>query len=986
MQQDSDVRSLKPGEYRKLTNGSPVQPKSSTVTIGDNISSIYGNALIAFSLPSGTNKVVGFVEDRKSNRAFYAVANDTAANVNDSIYQYKDGAITLVFRSALLGFSQDDFVDMDITGDHLILTNNLSEVKKINVTSAISGSVYTPLLEEITLVKKSPIYPPTLVALSTGRTTNNVKFNSIQIYARYIYSDNEYSTFGPTSLTFLQDQNYDTVQVTLNETPPATVIKVQWAVRINGGSEVLLYRTEETPLVSSTHNFYNDTALETISDSESVKLNDDVPRYSRSVKIMKNRLFLFGNTEGYTCTGVDLPSVVLSLTSAPGTTGDAVVKSDGVYGVAIGFLDEFGRIIGIRKGGDISVSELSGPTSIFLAPVLTPQYIRVGLGLVSINEIPTEATHYVVLRTKNKKTSYFISGLTSDTYYRFIKADGSSTYSKGDNTAGTITNDDLMIDISTLPVNQMGYTFNQGDYIKVWWQKSSSVYGIVNLPIKSQEGRFIVCSGRGIPFFNNTSGGDLYLFEIYTPKSIEVEKFYEVGAKYAINNPGTGSRSFSNLTVDIHGDVYATLPASIASYSGGGYSNTLPYDNTYTVLSGSDRIYGMSIAGTSDNINRFWNIWVDQTGREFPYDSDGFYQRVKVSIRFSNPYNFESKVLGLNTFDALDDQLLPIENGECTRLAEAGEVLVGIHTVEATAIYVGQGFVQTADSNASTFLTKTDQVIGDFIKYGGGHGSIHPASVVTRNEVVYWLDSRRGTVVRRSQNGLTPISELYGMKGTVASLCAIHEALGSDSRIIAGWDPQYESYCLSFIKISDDSGYTLYFHEKTNSWIFQTQIKPEFWGVLNLNQLAFKAGALWSQTIEANYNNFFGVQYDRSLEFELGSDSLEKIWEAVEVDAESIYATAGANEDVLLLYHTNGGIVQNRINYLDFKLRGSAWRSSVFGNLNDANYTTGTESKYKSRHNTRGQSAFLVITYNGTDKNPMKSISLFFRPSLNTVQ
>lgn len=112
--------------------------------------------------------------------------------------------------------------------------------------------------------------------------------------------------------------------------------------------------------------------------------------------------------------------------------------------------------------------------------------------------------------------------------------------------------------------------------------------------------------------------------------------------------------------------------------------------------------------------------------------------------------------------------------------------------------------------------------------------------------------------------------------------------------------------------------------------------------------------------------------------------SLEHLWDAIEVDAASIYVTAGTNEDVVLLYHTNGGTLQTRINYLDFQLKAGAYRSSFFRSLNDINFQNTTESKYKSPDQIRGQSAFMVITYNGTDKNVLKSITVFYTPSMNS--
>jgi hypothetical protein len=55
MNLDADVRSLQPGEYRKLTNGITVPPASSSYSnaLRGILHSLFRNASIAYSLPSG---------------------------------------------------------------------------------------------------------------------------------------------------------------------------------------------------------------------------------------------------------------------------------------------------------------------------------------------------------------------------------------------------------------------------------------------------------------------------------------------------------------------------------------------------------------------------------------------------------------------------------------------------------------------------------------------------------------------------------------------------------------------------------------------------------------------------------------------------------------------------------------------------------------------------------------------------------------------
>lgn len=1049
MNLDADVRSLQPGEYRKLYNGTPISPAASSSSIKDVISSVLGNALISYSLPSGTNKVIGYLEDRAGNRGFYFVYNSTAAN--NSIYQISGTTITLVLRSALLDFLSTDFIHADIVGDVLTFTNQRTDIYKINVASAIAGGVYTPLIEELVLIKR----PPNLVctwALGYDALveSNNLAGNYFSFYYRFIYEDKDYSVFSefskvtnswalpsivakfvsaetnislsgistidgvamvngdkilvtaqtskvenglytigagawarvdltagdvPTN-TFVYISNglkfYSTVwqfvdtgvvivgtndmywrqiegpnyiTVTRNGAVPATVTKIEYGVRVNGGNEIFVYR-EERPAFSSSHTFYNDSYLFTVPDSESFKWNDSVPIKTKSLQYFKNRLFLFNNTEGYTHNSTQ--QVTLTATPYAGTTLTKAFqarKAGGSYNVGLIFFDAYGRHSGVQMVKNITIQDSN-----------TNRYnITVDTSGVTA---PPFATHYSVAITKCINTSFFLKDTTVDIYFYNKDANGDYTYSKT-----STGSEGTLIDISSLTKNNRGYTFSAGDRIKIY-NPVVSGYGetIIDVEIQGQVGNYVIT--RLLTELVIASACTNLVFEIYTPKVKTFEPFYAIGERYAIASLAAGSHLLTGDVEVVKRPVYSDSSA---------YSTSDPFGNSYVATS-------LTSLESMNAWDKNFTNWVTQGGKSLVKTDS--YELLKTGyIRFSNQYVQGANFLGINTFDALDEYSLPIENGPGVMLS-AEDVLVASHEIETSSIYIGEGFVNTTNEN--NFLAKTESVVGDDRKLLGGFGTQTPASVVTMSGRTYFLDLRKGAVVRRSQDGLTVISD-YGVRGEISTLCNTHIALGSDSRIIGGWDPQYECYVLSFIRISTGTGYTYYFHEKTNSWVFLSDLRPEFWGILNKRQLAFTAGALYMQSIETNYNLFFGVQYNRRLEFEISPmQSLVHLWDAIEVDVASIYATAGTNEDVVLLYHTNGGTLQTRINYLDFQLKEGVYRSSFFRDLNDINFQNTTESKYKSPNQIRGQSAFLVITYNGTDKNVMKSITVFYTPSMNS--
>lgn len=1056
---DSDVRTLKPGDYRLLKNGITVQPGAGSKSLMDVISNMYGNALVTNSLPSGTNTAIGFKQDRTGNRAFFFVANSTASN--NTIYQYKNGAITVVLRNAVLDFLATDVVEADIVGDILIWTNGRTDIQRIDVVKAIAGATYTPTAIELALIKNPPVNPITWVLeYDYAVTNNNIYGNYFQFTHRYVYELNDYSVFGPwstlandwvhpqatagspyalnvecvtytnlaltgvpgsvdgrtvfagqrivllgqttmeengvwviaagawaraadfaaaataTTNVYVKDGFFyvgkvlrlyslvvagvgqpvvvtildgpNKITVSRSGTPPSTVKKIEYAVRINGSNEVIIYRVEKTGSFTTSHSFYNDNYLFTIPDADSFKWNDSVPLSCRSLNVFKNRIFLLNNVEGrdITYTG-SLSLTIEAQTVSRDEKVFRVARPGGKYTVGVLLADSFGRVYSVIEEQTVTIP--SDPLVLYR--------IRVS----SLPTLPAWATAKIVV-TKDLTATFFVGGYTQDVYYYKKNASGVLSYSK---TLASFGAEGTAIDIGLLTTNNLGYTFSAGDKIRLFLNKNDASGESVaqDYAIKSQEGRFVFIDvvNFDTKYTMLTSDRTSIRFEIYTPKKVEQEPFFEY-VDYAASSLIQGDVEYGNFTV---------------TKVVGAYSATDPFANNY---GGYTDFY--NIATLQMTLSKNFPNWVTPGARSV-IKSDSRQIAKTTYLRFGEQYIQNSEQLGLNTFYALNEYALPIENGPGVSIVEAGQVMVAISEAETSSVYVGEGFVNTG---SSSFLTKTDSVIGDDQKYQGGHGSIHPRSIVSRDSRVYFLDARKGVIVRRSQDGLTVISQ-YGVKGLVSNLCETHLALGSDSRIVAGWDPQYDCYVISFVKISDNTGYTLYFHEPSNGWVCQSDIKPTLWGILEQKQIAFLGGQFWIQTPEANWNNWFGTQYNRTLEFEIApGQSLECIWNAIEVDVETLFTTAGTNEDIVLLYHVRGGQLQTRINYLDFQKRASAYRSAFFRNINDASFGSTTESKYKSPDSIRGQSAYITIVSNVTGYNSMKSITVFYTPSMQSFQ
>ncbi len=902
MNLDVDSRYLKPGEYRRLINGINVSPFGLN-GLDAVISNIVGNAQVDNPNLQDVSTVIGFLEDPANNRCFFFVLH---SGNNHTIYQYTGGSsIVIVMRTSLFAFNNNAgmIFSATIVGDLLIFSDNISEIKMINVVKAIAGGTYTPTLEEIVLIKRPPQLPLTGSALNDGSVSSNYIFKHyFQFYYRYIYSENEESVFSALSKVIrvsTLNPTYNAIDVTISalEVIPNTVKQIDYAVRVDGSNEYVIYRSDFPvggSLPSRTHRFYNTELIETVSDSKSLKWNDSVPRTSAAIKFFENRLFCLNNKEGYDYPSTDITGA--TLTAASGSGDGRGSKGRGIYPVGLMFFDNYGRHAGVHKIGEITIPERVYSTT-------TNRYnIQWDLSGVANSTIPTWATHYAVVIGECKNIAYFLQAKAADVFFYIEKNDGTTAFSQTDDSSGQY----IAIDLTNLSQQKIGYTFNEGDRMILYGKNSLSNPVKTDTRIVKQVGRFAIVERGEYTYaeFSNNNHDNSYtpIFEIYRNKESVGDVYSEIGAKYRISNAGTGSRAFSTTVSSYDGDIEKKSVNSY-SYDGTGHSQTDPFVNKLELVA-AEGFESMNLYEES------FDKWVKGTGRSISKLSTGSKELLKTTaIRFGQEYFLNSTLNQVATFEALDEQALPSEGGPGYALAESGRVLVALQAAQTTGIYVGQGFVKT--NNGNNFLTKTDNVIGDVNKNLGDHGCQDPYTVVSKEGRVYYLDRRRGYVVRRAQDGLTRISE-YGMKSFFGNICRAYREIymgpGGLGRIRAGWDPKYDCYVISFYHPSLVAGSlaTVYFHENTNSWVCFANNFPEFFGVMGTLRLDFFSGQLWSQTNNTNFNNFGGSQVSRLLEIEPAPEgSLEKIWTGIDIDMDNIYTPSVPATKILLLAPTS---------------------------------------------------------------------------------
>jgi len=418
--------------------------------------------------------------------------------------------------------------------------------------------------------------------------------------------------------------------------------------------------------------------------------------------------------------------IVTGATPTSNVIGKAF-KSDAPYQLSITFYDNAGRKCGLVTNSNCIVR-------IPDTGLLSDQYVvSLSWALSNSNaliEIPDWAYYYSVNITKCLRTRYFIQCIGQVIY---AKKDTSNVYTF---TTTTYSTDlaGVAIDLTFLQSNSMGYSFQEGDIVKLVIGTNEYILSIID-----QAAQYIICQLQDVGNFATATTG---LFEIYTPyKRQSNEPNYEIGELFQVVNPTTNTRSYGTLNGVINGDVYLIRRTN----------NTSNY-----------------IAEAMNIQDKFYQNWFTDSGRPNFIDTIGQQQK-SGSISYSNTFIQGSKTNGLSTFDALDTKDIYPECGVLQKLqltskvaGEIGSIMLGICTKETVSLYMGETQVMSNVSNA--FVAQSDSVIGTINVLKGTFGTRRPESVVEVRGNVFWVDDINGKVVQYSANGLFPISNYEASK------------------------------------------------------------------------------------------------------------------------------------------------------------------------------------------------------------------------------
>ncbi len=338
------------GRDRRRLNVRVLSSNNSTVGA---IETMNGNTLIAFTLPTGTNKVIGAVEDLLRKKSYYFVYN-TASNHTILEFDEQANTISKVFQDSvnilggltnILRFKPNflitgiAIIELDENNHLLYWTDDYvdptdafvyNEPKKINIEKGkffmaanFTDGYPTPFdPENLFRIKQPHNFPPTGVYGDDPLVSINfLEQKLFRFQVQYVYDDKEQTALSPFSKS-IYPKNIcgDDTDASRNNFIALTIdtgieiVKriLVYAKEVNSGDAVLVADLDKAELQIASnstyvYNFYNDGNYLPLEVNQAIKLYDRVPKREQALASIDGIRLTDGNiTEEFDLVPADL--------------------------------------------------------------------------------------------------------------------------------------------------------------------------------------------------------------------------------------------------------------------------------------------------------------------------------------------------------------------------------------------------------------------------------------------------------------------------------------------------------------------------------------------------------------------------------------------------------------------------------------------------------------------------------------------------------
>lgn len=203
--------------------------------------------------------------------------------------------------------------------------------------------------------------------------------------------------------------------------------------------------------------------------------------------------------------------------------------------------------------------------------------------------------------------------------------------------------------------------------------------------------------------------------------------------------------------------------------------------------------------------NDFYESAVWNRGRMHLYSPYAQQRRRKATVWISEPLFAEDNVNGLSSFNLAGGDL-PFQDydrslGSIQLLKRRGDELIMYQENKVSKIFVGKDTLKTGDG--ANIVMLSGAVLGVQQPYGGDYGICeNPESFAEKDGRHYFVDIKRGKVMRLSMDGLTPISDnKFSSLLDDLSRQYMRVINSSNLKIYGGFDREFDEYNITFEEV-----------------------------------------------------------------------------------------------------------------------------------------------------------------------------------------
>lgn len=377
--------------------------------------------------------------------------------------------------------------------------------------------------------------------------------------------------------------------------------------------------------------------------------------------------------------------------------------------------------------------------------------------------------------------------------------------------------------------------------------------------------------------FSDSLPGDTY--EFFLQKNDGTE--YQLVPVFDSAAAGTYSFSFdTTFTISTGERIF------IFGYSPGANDHTRTFQaSAFTIT----RTVAFTQTMIDPNFSDYYPSAVNSNGRAFVFDENAGTVQFPVLMRWGLSYEADTNINRTNRFYAQNFDEVDRAKGGIQRFKARQRIMRIFQNRGCGQVGVYTKFIQ--DSAGTQQLTTTDVIItpNNVQYYAGEYGvGDHPESLVSGTIQDYFVDPIRGYQVRLSNDGMTPISEIYKGQFYIRSLLTPYNKVwarpdGSFAKILGVYDYLEEEYIAILQSgLNDNEGnittidpYTFSFSEQRNAYGSFRDYHPE-WMVCAEDVLySWLNGNIYVHN-SATYCNFFGTQYNAYIDAPFNQNLVQK--------------------------------------------------------------------------------------------------------------